>query len=77
MTMTIGILIIVCSILAGWFAGRYWELTIWITRRTPLSVLRAEFFVVAAKCGGGQIPKLVKAVEDKMFSRERKPSKAR
>ncbi len=42
MNITIGILIAVCSILVGWFAGRYWELTFWIRRcRTALSVLKA------------------------------------
>lgn len=42
MIIPIGVLIAVSSLLAGWFAGRYWELTVWITRcRTTLSVLKA------------------------------------
>lgn len=41
MTIALCILIVVSSILAGWFAGRYWELTFWIRRcRAALSVLK-------------------------------------
>jgi len=42
MTIAFCILIAVSLILVGWFAGRYWELTVWITRcRTTLSALKA------------------------------------
>ena len=43
MTIAIGILFAVCLILAGWFAGRQWELTFCYTRcRIALLVLKAK-----------------------------------